>query len=891
MAAMRSRVVFAVVVVAALLSFAPPAAAARGALTVGRLRWDGRDRPLGFIQFEPRLGWVVSASKRGQRQTAYQILVASDPARLKPGVADVWDSNKVVSADSINVRYAGPPLQARQRAYFTVRVWDKEDRPSPFAPASWWEVGLLDEEWEGQWIGRPVAPGGAAEVFDRSVTHLRKTFSVPKGVQRARLYASAFGVYELSINGKRAGVDVLAPGYTDYEKRVAFQAYDVTSLVRRGDNAIGALVAGGWCTAALGGRAGACGVEPPRVMAQLEIVQSDGTLLTIITDRSWKAHAGPITSSHLVDGESYDARLELPGWDTPRFDDAGWLPVAQYDRKKERDLVADPGPPIRVTEDVRPVQVTEPQKGVYVFDLGQNILGRARLRASVPPGTTIALRYGEALAPNGTIAAPGGRAGKSMDSYIARGAGTETWEARFAVHGFRYVEVAGLRARPGLDAITGRIVQSVTPSTGRLETSDPRLDRLFKAILDAQRAAFLSVPSTGLHRDEPPGALLDGRVFAATGCLNADVMSFYRKWIDDIRDAQLPDASYTATAPTLDQAPSQGRARRAAGPGTAAGGVLVPWALFRCYADRTALDAHLPSMGRWLNHLRDTYPTLVWSQPASEPVDPRVKGPAPDPALIGTAEIGYAAESLAQMMRHAGPSLDGEARGFEELARAARAAFARTFLRPDGKLTSDTQTAYAVAIALGAVPAEARARAGAQLVAAIERAGRQPTTGLLGTAHLLPALSLIGRDDLAYRVLQEVNPESHFAFGGVGEWMYAAIGGLALDPRAPAGRHVVVHPRPGPGLTHARARHDSLYGPIATDWRQDGKTFHLKLSVPANSTATVTLPYPGPATEGGLPLASAPGVRVIGPAAGGGTTVTVESGSYEFAVAMPSTTR
>src|SRR5262245_22132550 len=213
---MRARAVVVVALVAALCSFAAvPARASSGsgALTVGRLRWDGRDRPLGYIQFEPRVSWVVATSKRGHRQTAYQILVASESGKLRPGVADVWDSKKVASAESINVRYGGPTPRARQRAYFTVRVWDGDDRPSPFAPPSWWEVGLLDEEWEGQWIGRPVSPGAATDVLDRSVTHLRKAFSIGKPIQRARLYASAFGVYELSINGKRAGNDVLAPGY------------------------------------------------------------------------------------------------------------------------------------------------------------------------------------------------------------------------------------------------------------------------------------------------------------------------------------------------------------------------------------------------------------------------------------------------------------------------------------------------------------------------------------------------------------------------------------------------------------------------------------------------------------------------------------------------------
>ncbi len=340
--------------------------AKRSAMTVQRLRWDGRDRPLGLIQFEPRLSWAVSSPHRGDRQTAYQVLVAHDPANLVPGRADLWDSGKVVSAETLNVRYAGPAPHARQRAYYTVRVWDAEDRPSSFAPPSWWEMGLYDEEWMGQWIGRPTkaaAPGsvdrdgpsgGAAPEYDRSANYLRKAFALPKGWRKARLYASAFGVYRISVNGQAAHDTVLVPGFTDYEKRVLFQTYDVGALLRPGDNVIGAIVGGGWCTAALGRRAGACGHEPPRIMLQLEVTLANGELFTLVTDESWHAHPGPIVATHLADGESYDARAELPGWDVPQKrpvvactgrdrracgrpsdgESPAFTPVQQYDREK-----------------------------------------------------------------------------------------------------------------------------------------------------------------------------------------------------------------------------------------------------------------------------------------------------------------------------------------------------------------------------------------------------------------------------------------------------------------------------------------------------------------------------------------------------------------------------
>jgi alpha-L-rhamnosidase len=876
-------------------------AAEQGVLAVTRLRWDGRDRPLGIIQFEPRLGWTLASSRRAEKQAAYQVLVASDAAKLTPGRADVWDSGKVASAESINVRYGGPTPQARQRAFWTVRVWDSRGLPSAFARPAQWEMGVYDEEWEGRWIGRPRR-AGEVDVADRSVTYLRKAFSLPGEVAEARLYASGFGAYEISLNGKRASDDLLAPGFTDYEKRVLFQTYDVTALVRRGENVIGAVVGGGWCTAGLGGRSGACGTEPPRVMMQLEARLADGTLHTVITDESWRAHGGPITSAHLYDGESYDARLEMRGWDAPGFKEDGWTAGQQYDKEKERDLVADSGPPTKVSEDVKPVKVTE-RRGAFIFDLGQNIVGWARLKARAPAGTAITLRFAEALAADGTLYTDNLAGARATDRYVARGEGVEIWEPRFTVHGFRYVEVTGL-ARPGLDAITGRVVHSVMPATGHLETSSPRLNRLFSNIMWSERGGFLNVPTTGPQRAERLGSMLEARAFALTACLNRDVQLLYRKWLDDIRDAQHPNAAYSDTAPLVHG--------REGGPGAGTAGILVPFALHRCYADRTPLDAHLASMGRFLAYIKEQNPELIWSRALGASLgDPLERGPATDQSLIATAELAHAADALAVMARASGTALEPEAARYQALARDVRTAFVRRFVGADGKLVGDTQTAYALAIGLGVLTDDARV--GRHLVAAIERQRRHLTTGVLGSAYLLPALSRIGRDDLAYALLLEEscpswlcsvkqgattvwerwdgwtrgggfarasNSFNHYAFGAVGEWMYDALGGIALDAQAPAGRHVVVRPRPGGGVTFARARYESLYGPITTDWRRDARGFRLKVSIPPNATATVILPVAGRVSEGGQPVERAAGVRVV--RAG---ELAIESGAYDFSVA------
>jgi len=880
-------------------------------LLVRRLRWDGREEPLGIVQFEPRLSWAASSTERGQKQTAYQVLVASQPEKLLVELVDIWDSGKVVTTDFINIHYGGPTPKAREQAFWTVRIWDRDDKPSPWAPSARWEMGLYDEEWEGQWIGRRRRADERPSAQDRSVVYLRKPFSLSKTVTRARLYSSAFGLYEISLNGERVGDEVLAPGFTDYEKRVLFQTHDVTEWLRQGDNVIGAVVGGGWCTAGLGGRSGACGLEPPRVMVQLEVTLDDGSTQILVTDESWTSHDGPIASAHLYDGEKYDARRDMPGWNRPGYDARDWLPAQQYDKEKERDLVADSGPPTKVNEKLPAVNLSEPTAGVYVFDFGQNIVGWASLTTSVPAGTRITLRFAEALRADGMLYVENLRRAQATDEYMARGQENETWEPHFSVHGFRYVEVRGLSSRPSLSAVKANVVHSVMPEVGSLETSNSLLNQLFANIRRSQRGAFLSVPTTGPQRDERLGSMLDAQVFAGTACLNYDVQLLFRKWIDDIRDAQHPNAAYSDTAPLVHS--------REGGAGAGSAGILVPWAHHRCYADRAALDAHLPSMGRWLDLIRTENPDLLWTKGLEEgPSDPLEIGPATDRSLIATAQLAYLAEALAEMMRSAGATVAPSARPYDELARGARAAFGRTFVRADGRLASDTQTAYALAISTGALSGEARDRAGTHLAAAIERAGRHLTTGVLGTAHLLPALSLVDRDDLAYvLLLQESCPSwlcsikngattlwehwdgfvegrgfadassnslNHYAFGAVGEWMYDAIGGIALDGRAPAGRHFLVRPRPGGGLTYAKARYESMYGPIRTEWSREDAGFRLKVNLPPGSTATVTLPFGGRATESRVPVRRAPGVKVLeeGPMK---TVVSVESGAYDFAIA------
>jgi alpha-L-rhamnosidase len=879
-------------------------------LAVKRLRWDGLDNPLGVYTFHPHLSWAVSGTGRSRRQTAYQVLVATAVAKLHPGQADLWDSGRVVSSESVNVDYGGPPPRQRQKGFWTVRVWDEAERVSSWSQPAWWEMTPVEEEVEGEMIGdgagapRTGHPPG-------EVIYLRKELIAPARLRQARLFASAEGAYEVHLNGHRVGARELAPGWIGYRRwrRTSFQTYDVTALIHAGQNAIGAIAAGAWCTVALGPAGAECGADPPSVMIVLELTSQTGDITTLRSDETWRSHPGPIRSSHLFDGESYDARMEMPGWDRPGFDDRSWIPAKRYDRH-ELNPFHDLSPPIVVGASLPAAKLSRPRPGAYVFDLGQNIVGWARLRLTGPRGTEIVLRFAEALNPDGSLSTTNLGTARATDRYVMAGIGEEIWEPRFTVHGFRYVELTGATTAPSLRAITGQVVHSKMTQTGWLETSSPLLNRLYANIVWSQRGAFLGVPTRGPARDERVGSLLDGQLFASTACLNMDVAGVFRKWIDDIRDGQRNGDAFGAFAPRVDDMEG--------GPGAGDGGVIIPWTSVVYYADRQVTDAFAPAMARWIDLIHHENPNLLWTRRRG--VDFGNGSPTiedTDKSLVATAFFAHDADLLARTFRFMGPRYGEYAAKYETLFADVRRAFTAAFVQPDGRLSSDTQTAYALAIRFGLLAGRDLERAGTWLIARVARDGAHVTAGPIGAAHLLPALSAVGRDDLAYRVLmQETCPAwlcsvkngattlwerfdgwtpehglaaggqsslNHVAWGAVGEWLYAAVGGIELDPAAPAGKHVFVRPRPGGGLTHARSRYDSLYGSLRTDWTMRNGTFTLDLEIPANTTATVALPAGGSVTEGGQPLRADAGLQDIrsGPA---GTTLLAQSGRYRFSV-------
>ncbi|HOC52054.1 MAG TPA: family 78 glycoside hydrolase catalytic domain, partial [Verrucomicrobiota bacterium] len=611
------------------LAVSAPAGRAAGFHAQG-LRCEYRANPLGIDTPQPRLSWRLEASERGQRQTAYRVLAATRPKLLAEGRADLWDSGKVASSESVHVVYGGRPLRAGQRVYWTVRAWDRDGRASRYSETAWWEMGLLaPADWQADWITRRrPAPLAESQLFaDDPAPLLRKEFVVEKKIRRARIYVSGLGYYELRLNGRRVGDQVLDPGWTTYSQRVLYSTYDVTACLRRGRNAWGVMLGNGWFNPLplrLWGHVNPrenLTIGEPRVIAQLRIELADGTTQTLGTDVSWKTGPGPIRRNSVYLGEVYDARREQPGWDQPGFDDSNWEP-AQTARGELGPLQAQDAPPIRVTRVLQPVKLTEPKPGVHIFDFGQNFAGWARLRVQGPAGTRVKLRYGELLYPDGTLNGMtavcgqikgGGRdyrydgqgAPKTawqMDDYILKGQGREIYTPRFTFHGFRYVEVTGYPGQPTLASLDGLRLNADVAPVGSFACSNEQFNRIQEMVLWTELSNLFSVQSDCPHREK----FGYGGDIVASGemaLFNFDMGRFYAKAVRDLADAVRPNGGFTETAPFVGIS-DEGLGERSGPVGWGTAHPFLLWGLYQHYGDRRLLEENYEAARRWLGLLQ-----------------------------------------------------------------------------------------------------------------------------------------------------------------------------------------------------------------------------------------------------------------------------------------------
>ena len=936
------------------------------------LRCEYRVNPQGIDESQPRLTWLVDSEKRGGKQTAYQILVATSADLLRQNTGDLWDSGKVSSGQTANLVYAGKPLNARQQCFWKVCVWDETGR-AQWSDAASWTMGLLQPaDWQADYISFPDSTPvwkDAEKLFLPPAHQFRKEFAADKKVRRATVYATALGIYELYLNGRRVGDARFAPGWTDYHQRAYYNTYDVTPLVQRGGNALGAWVGDGWYSGYIGfGLLTGIGTEKvgrntygkaPALMAQLEIEYTDGSREIIPTDKSWKVTGdGPVREGDFLMGETYDARKEMTGWAKPNFDDAKWdaailasengrVPATFYEYanaakpgdnveikgrpvdlgfQRPAKLEAFPGLPVRPVEEIKPVAVTSPTNGVYIFNLGQNFAGVVRLKVQGAAGTAIQLRYAEMLYPDGRVMTENLRKARATDHYILRGdKNGETWTPRFTFHGFQYVEVTGYPGTPGKDAITGIVLHSDTPLTSGFECSDPMANRLFKNVVWTQRANFLDLPTDCPQRDERFGWMGDAQIYVHCATLNADVAAFYTKWLREVMESQRPSGTFPGYCPYPFQHGWD------FGTAWCDAGVICPWTVWQAYGDTRIIERCWPFMVKFMDWRLATSRNFLGINHGNDWGDWLSFGKKTPLEYVDTVYFAYTAKLMADMAAAIGKP--DEAAKYSELFQRVKTAFNEKYVQADGKLTVDNETAYALALYMELLPPDGRAKSG-KILADKLRTGETAdnsgmTTGFLGTRPLLPVLTSVGENDLAVKHFQSrkfpswgyeveqgattiwerwnsftkehgfggadgkqnasMNSFAHYSFGAVCEWMINDLAGIQSD--GPGYDKIIIEPHPPtpgsnpdrPPINWVKAHYDSIHGRITSNWRRRENRFELETEIPANTTATIYLPA-GSAdqiTEAGQPLANADGVKFLRLEAGH-AVLAVESGKYRF---------
>lgn len=873
---------------------------ANNELMVEGLRVEYLSNPLGIDVARPRLSWRLVSSLRGKRQTAYQILAASSPKALEKNKPDLWDSGKVQSDASVGVLYQGMEAKSGMRCYWKVRVWDEKDKPTPYSNVAWWEMGLLHpSDWKGQWIGVGKWKPGWAPLF-------RKGFQVSKKVAKARAYICGLGYYELYINGEKVGDHVLDPGQTDYEARALYVTYDVVEFLKDGKNAIGVILGDGWYNQNRVWGGNLC-YGQPRMIMQLNIEYSDGSVSRIATDGTWKTSDSPIVLNNIYAGETYDARLEQSGWNMPDFDDSGWLD-AKVMEGPGGALAPQMMPPIRKRTTIKPVKLTQPQFGIYVYDMGQNFAGWARLRVQGMPGTEIVLRFAEEIDEDGMINPESTGTQHTYvvqtDRYICKGEGIEVWEPRFTYHGFRYVEMTGFPGEPTVDNLEGVVVNTDVDEVGRFECSDPMINRIHDTVKWTQLSNMHSIPEDCPAR-ERCGWLGDAQIAAETTIYNWDVQAFWRKYIGDIKTTRELRGLWAMIAPgkrlCAEATPAWGTAQ-----------VQLPWYLYVYYGDKEILREHYGLMKGWVEHLVGksegyivSYGLGDWCPPGG---NENMKAPVP---LTSTGYLYYDACIMAKVAGILGYESDAEK--YKDLAAKIKNAFNERFFDEE-RGTYGSQTGDAFSLYLGLVP-EGKEQAVADSIArdVMEVHDGHFTTGIIGVKYIYGALTDYGHGDVAQLLLNQTTYPSyghlfsmgattlweswefepppgvsrrsrnHPMQGGFDAWFYTHLGGIMPDENEPGFKKIIIRPNIIGTLTWVNASYDSVYGRIMSNWKVEGNKLQLNVVIPPNTSAIVYVPVAGDGKvlEGDRPLKEAKGVKVLGEE-GSRVVCLVEPGIYRF---------
>jgi alpha-L-rhamnosidase len=758
-------------------------------------------------------------------------------------------------------------------------VTDASWKASTTGPVGWQQPGFDDRTWPAAQVTAAVGAGpwGSQVTVPQPTPYVSKGFQIDKPVRRARLFATALGLHETYLNGRTVTKERLSPGWTDYNKRLQYRDYDVTTLLKSGGNTIGALIGNGWYSGNIGFAGSRRYGSQPWYSAQLAIEYTDSTTALVKTDGDWTEKDSTIVGDDLYQGEDQDARVN--GTAAPVVVRTGPKP----------NLVAQADPGVTVQKEFSPISMTQPKAGVWIADMGQNFAGWDRLTATGPAGTRITLRHGEILNPDGTLYTANLRAAQATDTFTLAGTGQpETFEPHFTVHGYRYVEITG--GRP--DTITGEAAWTAGTATGTFTTSDPMVNQLESNILWGARSNMLSIPTDCPQRDERLGWTGDIAAFSATSTFNFDTHGLLTKFVDDLVDAQDTNGAFPDVAPKVID--GEGKA------GWADAGIIVPYTIWQRYGDLSVADRHFDAMKRYVDYLRSTAGSDLIRNQDTFGDWLNVDDPTPND-VTSTAYFAWSARLLSRMAAATGRTADAQAYG--TLADQVAAAFAGHFL---GGLSS--QTGYVLALAFGLVPADQVQAVADRLAARVDSRNGHLDVGFMGVENLLPVLADHGHADTAYRILQQpdypgwgymisrgattvwerwdgirtdgtledpgMNSFNHYGLGSVGDWLYRTVGGLA--PATPGYHQILVAPKPGGSLTAATASLSTAYGMSSSAWSRSGSVLTLKVTVPPNATATVRVPASSAATVTAPPEAVPQGF------ADGAAVYAIGSGSYTF---------
>ena len=867
-----------------LLAFGVGAHAATS-LHVTDLKCEYAVDPMGVDVASPRLSWQVASNENGQRQTAWQVLAASSREALAANRGDLWDSGKMDGDQTVVIPYAGKALVSSQQVYWKLRSWDRDGQPTAWSSPATWTMGVLvPAGWQAKWLTSAAREENLL---------LRREFVVKPGLRRALAQVTGLGQYELSLNGTKAGIDVLSPGWTDYKDTVLYDTRDVTSLVRTGTNAIGLSLGNGMLHVVRpSGRfakfLGSFGQQ--RAILQLQLEYADGSVETVATDEQWKTHAGPITFSSIYGGEDYDARLVQPGWNRPGFDDASWQGAVVFagESGKLRGQTRAPEP-IAPIETKAVTATRELAPGIVLYDFGQNASFMPRLRVSGPKGSVVKLTAGEVINDDGTInrsTMGGAHRGSAWWQYTKATDGEETWFPQFYYLGSRYLyaelltptvgasldDARKARAsssdaptRPKIESLEMVIIHSTAAPVGDFKASDPTLGRIRDLVRWAQRSNMMSILTDCPHR-EKLGWLEQDHLNGPSLRYEWDLARLGAKNVRDMAEAQTDDGLIPNIAPEYTE--FKGTYRAAAEWG--ASFILVPWQQYLFTGDDALLRENYDRMKRYFAYLERRAGGGLLAEGLGDWYDQVLGSPGranltPAP-ITATAHYYQDAVVLAKVAARLGKADDAKAYGAK--ADAIRATFNRELFKPGTTELYGTgsQTSLALPLALGI--AEPANRASVQTALLRDLAARgHSSAGAIGTRYLFRALTDAGQADWIYRLI--TNPDmpgyayqlkagktslaeswtgqtgasqNHFFLGQVIEWFYGDLAGIAPDEASPGFKHILIKPHPVEALEWVEASYKSVHGPIAVRWEKSGGKFLLRVTIPANTTATVTMP-------------------------------------------------